>query len=250
MTQPDYLSYTTEELRDVLKHIDHEAWPERVSAIMGILKARQSGRVDSKSGVSASNEVVRDAVHSIVQVIDGTAETTPVIGVKDEPTEKTAFSPGQISSNNLETIYKTPKSEINDKRKKCVVYSPRQIFLGTALGGPLAAIYYLALNFRNMDNANGEQRVLMIGGALTFVLLLILLILPFNFPGIVLSLVFAFFASKISVKYQFNDQENLDGKFDFQSNWLVFLVSIISAVVIIAAAFLILFVIYSVFDVT
>ena len=44
MTEPDYESYTVEELRDALEHIDRQRFPERLARLQQELNSRQSAK--------------------------------------------------------------------------------------------------------------------------------------------------------------------------------------------------------------
>lgn len=70
-------------------------------------------------------------------------------------------------------------------------YTKGQILLGTFIGGPLAAIYFLKKNFDAMGDANQSQKTVKIGLILLVFLLVILPLLPEAIPSVAYSVAYA-----------------------------------------------------------
>tara|TARA_R110000868_G_scaffold13345_9_gene62327 strand:+ start:1339 stop:1755 length:417 start_codon:yes stop_codon:yes gene_type:complete len=118
------------------------------------------------------------------------------------------------------------------------VYSPTQAALGTFLGGPLAGLYYLKHNFRVLNRNEQEQQTVRYGGMFMVALLAVLPFIPEQVPGLPFAIAFVVVARMLVEKYQFSKQDIIDApELDFQSNWLVMGVSIVSMLIFLAVSF-------------
>ena len=187
MNEPDYESYSSQELHDILSHIDHDLWPDRVSKIEALLASRSQ---DEKSS--------------------------------------------------------NPKVVLVDKSNAVEVFSPKQIFIGSYLGGPVAALYYLKSNFKALESQKAENYVLYLGSIFIVILTVSLLYIPENFPGMAIPLSYSGIALLISERLQINKEKEITSeRYRFSSNFLVTKVAVISLVGYFVVAFGVLYAIES-----
>ena len=187
MNEPNYESYSSDELQNILSHIDHNAWPDRVLKIKALLADR----------------------------------------TQDEER-------------------KIAEAEVVDKTNAVDIFSPRQIFLGSYLGGPVAALYYLKSNYKVLNNAVAEKNVLFAGGIFIVLLTVSLLYIPDNFPRLAIPLFYSGIALLISENLQINREKEATSKeYRFCSSWRVTKVAIISLVGYFVVAFGLLYAIES-----
>ena len=172
MYEPNYEEYSESELENILDHIDHDKWPERVLKIESLLNER-------------------------------------------------AIADNERSKNVLEI----------DKSNSVPIFSPKQVFIGSYLCGPLAGLYYLKLNFKNML-AHKAERITLYGGVVFIVLFSILIFfIPENTPSLLLPLTYSGIALYISSEYQVNEEkEAFSEDFRFASIWVVAKIGIISLI--------------------
>lgn len=110
--------------------------------------------------------------------------------------------------------------------KTLKVFSPTQAVVGTFFGGILAGIYYLASNFHILNDSKSKL-ITIIVGSLWFLLTLALSISFPELPGILFYLPPLLAVGYICVKYQFTKEEiSNEEDLDFESNWLVFFISL------------------------
>lgn len=83
------------------------------------------------------------------------------------------------------------------------LYTKRQIFWGTLLGGPLAAVFFLKKNFDELRDEEGARKTLLYGGLLTLALCVMIPFLPEHFPSILFAVILAIIAPQLAEKYQF-----------------------------------------------
>lgn len=102
------------------------------------------------------------------------------------------------------------------------MYSPNQLIIGTYIGGPLAAMYFLKSNFEGLGRMELAKKTLLLG---LLVALLVFAIMPFvpesPLSGLIpiLYLVPVYFIVK---KHQLSKPEISESKeYIFQSNWKV-----------------------------
>ena len=106
-------------------------------------------------------------------------------------------------------------------------YSPMQVKLGTLLGGPFAAMYFIKQNFGMLNEKEAGNTTLIIGGMVFIFLLILSLLLPENFGGLMIPILVAMVAGVIVEKYQFSKKDIIANKeLSFHSNWEVFGISV------------------------
>ncbi|PHS19826.1 MAG: hypothetical protein COA86_03445 [Kangiella sp.] len=185
MNEPNYKSCNSDELQNILSHIDHDAWPDRVLKIKALLADRAQ---DEESKIA----------------------------------------------------------EVVDKTNAVDIFSPRQIFLGSYLGGPVAALYYLKSNYKALNNTVAEKNVLFAGGIFIALLTVSLLYIPDNFPRLAIPLFYSGIALLISENLQINrEKEAASKEYRFCSSWRVAKVAIVSLVGYFIVAFGLLYAIES-----
>src|SRR5262245_47613773 len=109
------------------------------------------------------------------------------------------------------------------------MYSPMQVFGGTLLGGPLAAVYFLWKNYRSLSNKSAAQETLIKGSCMIALLFLLVPFFPEGIPRVspALPMLFAVAASSIASKDQMSkDAIALSEQHTFQSNWRVVCIGI------------------------
>ena len=117
-------------------------------------------------------------------------------------------------------------------RKKPPLFSPRQVAIGSFLGGPFAAVYAIWSNFRTLHNFVGASLALFWGGVFNAVLFAMLANLPerFPLPAIIgIPLVYSFVAARIAEELQASRESIAHSQdFRFQSNWRVIFLALAS----------------------
>ncbi len=106
--------------------------------------------------------------------------------------------------------------------EKSPIYSPKQILLGSFLGGPVALVYFVRVNFSTLGNRSAAAQT-MIWGVLFNLLLLAAIAFARNFPRYLIPLAYSWTAWGIAEAKQLK-KENIaaSSQFRFQSNWKVF----------------------------
>lgn len=106
---------------------------------------------------------------------------------------------------------------------KTPVYSPRQIFAGSLLGGPIALVYFLRNNFQRLGKKAAAAQTLLWGVLFNIAILAAIPFLPKHFPNYVLPLSYSWVARIIADTKQLNKGSIASStQFDFHSNWRVF----------------------------
>jgi len=93
-----------------------------------------------------------------------------------------------------DNLYAPPKSKLEDiaSSSPARLYSPRQIYTATFVGGPLAGAWFLSRNFRVLSRGPESSRAIAIGVAVTVCLFPILLVLPEKFPRLVIPIAYSY----------------------------------------------------------
>lgn len=131
-----------------------------------------------------------------------------------------------------------------EKSNAVNLFSPKQIFVGSFLCGPVAALYYLKFNFKNMNKDLAESWTLYSGIGFIILLTVSLAFLPDNFPKQILPIFYSGIALMLSEKFQINkEKEAVSEEYQFCSNWLVLKIGIISFIFYVVFAFGLLYVI-------
>lgn len=119
-------------------------------------------------------------------------------------------------------------------------YTQGQIFLGTFLGGPLAAIYFIKKNFDAMGDAKQSKQTIIIGLSLVAALLAILPFLPDFIPSVAYAAGYAAAAQAIYIQKQATLKDS-----PRYSHWNVALVALLSIVAFVAIIIPMIYVYYA-----
>jgi len=102
------------------------------------------------------------------------------------------------------------------------MYSPVQVGVGTFLGGPIAAIYFLKTNFDTLGKATLSKKTLQIGVMLTFVLILAMPFIPDSVPNNIIPIMYLIPVIMTVKNHQLTKEQILNSdEYSFQSNWKV-----------------------------
>lgn len=107
------------------------------------------------------------------------------------------------------------------------VYSPVQIWMGTFIGGPFAAMYFLKSNFDILGKPLLSKITIQIGLAASILLLLVLPFLPENFPNNIIPIIYFVPVVMVVKQHQLTKKEISESpEYDFHSSWQVFGISL------------------------
>ncbi len=121
-------------------------------------------------------------------------------------------------------------------------YSPGQVYIGTFLGGPLAAIYYLSVNFKQLGNDAAKVSTIGVGLLVSMGLILMLFQLPDDFPNLLIPLLYSGAAAAVARQFQVSKEEKeAVEEYEFISNWKVAGVSLASLISFMAMIFVAVF---------
>jgi hypothetical protein len=123
--------------------------------------------------------------------------------------------------------------EVSEQPRK--IFTPLQIRLGAFVGGPFAAVYFLYKNFIELENIDYSKKTIFLGLGFSFMILLLSPFLSERFPRYILPISYSFLAGYFAQTFQMSKQSiSTSTKFDFQSNWKVAGISIVSCVIFIS----------------
>jgi hypothetical protein len=88
--------------------------------------------------------------------------------------------------------YSPPAASVADIASSGTLYSPRQIYLASFLGSPIAAAWFIHRNFMTLGNESRALRTLGLGFAATVAVLVAGFYLPNRFPNLLLPLAYSF----------------------------------------------------------
>lgn len=115
------------------------------------------------------------------------------------------------------------------------VFSPRQIYVGALLGGPLAGIYFIKKNFDSMANPKGSSLSLLLGACCVIAISVLVFVLPEDFPNMLLPILYSGLAAGIAWHFQVSkEEEEVNEQYNFISNWSVAKVSLVSIITYLA----------------
>ena len=121
-------------------------------------------------------------------------------------------------------------------------FSPRQVYIGTFVGGPLAAGYYLSKNFKLMEKPALDTACKVLGVIFTIMLFGVTFQLPKDFPNTLIPIVYSAVAASIVWQWQITKEEvEAVDLYTFQSNWRVAGISLASLLLTVAGLFLVVF---------
>jgi hypothetical protein len=121
-----------------------------------------------------------------------------------------------------DNLYAPPKSNLADIVSSDAVglYSPRQIYTASFLGGPFAGAWLLSRNFRLLSRGSDSDRTLICGVAAVIGLFPLLLVLPKNIPNVLVPFAYSYPIYYFSRRrFAKSGDENIK----FVSGWVVWL---------------------------
>lgn len=136
--------------------------------------------------------------------------------------------------------YASPQARLEDApgTARRPVYSPTQGAVGTFLGGPLPAVYFLCSNDAALDRPRRMRATLAWGLTVSLAFLLLFPFIPDRVPRFLFPLAMAWAARILIEKGQFSKEAIATSeRFRFQSYWRVVGVSLLGALVFLALAF-------------
>lgn len=113
----------------------------------------------------------------------------------------------------------------------------RAVYLGAFLGGPLAAGYLIAENFKNLGQFDKVKNTWLIAIAVTILLIAAVLLVPGvkKLPSYIIPIIYALIAQALVRKYQMEDiNAHIEKGGQLFSVWRGVLVGLIGAVVLLA----------------
>lgn len=118
--------------------------------------------------------------------------------------------------------------QLNKEKKLNKVYSPIQIGVGTYLGGPFAAIYFLKGNFDTLGKKELSKKTLQIGLAVSLLIIAITPFVPEGTPNILIPMLYLIPVIMVVKNHQMTKEEIINSDdYEFQSSWKVFGMSIV-----------------------
>lgn len=124
---------------------------------------------------------------------------------------------------------------------KTKLYSPNQVGIGSFLGGPFAAIYFVWSNFRAMGSTAEARTTMILGVIVCVALLFILPVLPESFPNLAIPIVYTVVARLVAEKMQMSKADiERSETYGFQSvgNVAGFAVALLVAFVVVFFAWI------------
>lgn len=136
-------------------------------------------------------------------------------------------------------------SHVEEKMKK--LYSPMQVSIATYLGGPLAAIYFLKVNFDALGKKEFANKTLFFGSLIAIVLISVIPIITQYASSSIIPLFYLFPVMYVVHKYQMSKMDIIESKeYEFRSNWTVCGMAILWMVTYLILAVIVLQVLQSV----
>ncbi|MEH6638592.1 MAG: hypothetical protein V7717_04910 [Porticoccaceae bacterium] len=122
-------------------------------------------------------------------------------------------------------------------------YSPKQIYVGTFLGGPVAGVYFVKKNFDEMLEQKASSLALLLGSLCVLGITILVFVLPENFPNTIIPILYSGLAAGAAWHFQVSkEEEEVNEEYGFISNWSVVKVALVSLVVYSGSLFALLFV--------
>src|ERR1700678_2439839 len=93
-----------------------------------------------------------------------------------------------------DNLYAPPNSNVADfaSSGSMSLYSPRQIYTAAFLGGPLAGAWLLSRNFDLLSKGSDCRKALFVGVVVIIALFPLLLVLPKNFPHMIIPMAYSY----------------------------------------------------------
>jgi len=123
----------------------------------------------------------------------------------------------------MENPYAAPKAEIVQNLGSVPLYSPNQVMAGAFLGGPVGLIWFLRENFVTFGDDRQARKTLLLGVVLLVALMIIMPMLPKNFPSLPISIAYMITGQQVAIKWQMTrDAIDASSRYTFHSNGRVF----------------------------
>jgi hypothetical protein len=138
--------------------------------------------------------------------------------------------------------YSPPVAPVDDVASPGTLYSPRQIYVASFLGSPIAAAWFIHRNFMTLGNESRTLPTLGLGFAATVAVIVIGFYLPSHFPNVVLPVTYSFAVYQYALflfKGAYNKQLTEGGRTG--SWWIVIGVSLLAALALIGAVLAVAF---------
>ncbi|KJG36576.1 hypothetical protein UA32_16370 [Photobacterium angustum] len=108
------------------------------------------------------------------------------------------------------------------------LYTPVQVGIGTYIGGPFAAMYFLKGNFDVLDKPELSKKVIVVGIAFSIVLFAALPFIPESLPNNVIPIMYLVPVLLMMKNHHLTKKEILESElYDFHSSWKVLGVSLL-----------------------
>ena len=88
--------------------------------------------------------------------------------------------------------YSPPAAPVADAAGSRTLYSPRQIYVASFVGSPVAAAWFINRNFLALGNESRALRTLGLGLAATIAVVVVGFYLPNHFPSLLIPLAYSF----------------------------------------------------------
>lgn len=111
------------------------------------------------------------------------------------------------------------------------LYTPKQVYAGAFLGGPLAAAYFLWKNFKTLGNSGAAKWTIRYGLGFCSLFLLLCPWFPERTPNYILPIAYSWLAYHLVVKHQRTKEQIQETPgFGFHSNWRVTGIALVALV--------------------
>jgi hypothetical protein len=144
--------------------------------------------------------------------------------------------------------YSPPAAPVADVAGSGTLYSPRQIYVASFLGSPIAAAWFIHQNFMTLGIESRALRTLGLGFAATVAVVVAGFFLPNRFPSVLLPLAYSFAVYQYaSFLFKGAYSKHLTESGRKGSWWMVIGVSLLAALIFIGVVFAIAFAVPSLF---
>ena len=144
--------------------------------------------------------------------------------------------------------YSPPGTPVADVASSGPLYSPRQIYLASFLGSPIAAAWLFHRNFLTLGNESRAQLALGLGVAATVALFVVGMYLPKGSPNLLVPIVYSFAIYQYAtLVFKAAYEKHLTSGGRRGSWWMVIGVSLLAAMLVFGVAIALAFVAPSLF---
>ncbi len=134
--------------------------------------------------------------------------------------------------------YSPPAAPVADIASAGTLYSPRQIYVASFLGSPIAAAWFIHRNFMTLGNESRALRTLWLGFAATVAVVIAGFYLPNHFPNVLLPIVYSYAIYQYALLlFKSAYSTHLSGGGRKGSWWMVIGVSLLAALILMGIAF-------------